>query len=166
MLTQKSGMRAYPPFPFGARTANKDTTLPVGGGPDGKSSVLVKKGQRIIYSAWASHRSVAAFGEDALEFRPERWEDVTSEALAGYVPFNGGPRVCPGRKFQGWSSAHGLIFETEQYALMEASYIVIRMLQTFSNIKNCDSRPWTENIVGLALTNENGVVVELERAVH
>lgn len=45
---------------------------------------------------------------------------------------------------------------------MEASYVTVRMLQTFSQVKNRDTRPWTEKI-GLNLSNENGVVIELVR---
>ena len=42
-------MRVYPPVPFNARVANKDTILPHGGGADGESNVLVQKGQ-IVFS--------------------------------------------------------------------------------------------------------------------
>ena len=90
-------MRVYPPVPFNTRTANKDTTLPYGGGPDGTSSILVPKGERVIFSSWATHRSVQSFGDDAHEFRPERWENRKAEFI-GYIPFNLGPRACPGRK--------------------------------------------------------------------
>ena len=51
-----------------------------------------------MFSTWATHRSQASFGENALDFRPERWEGLKGEALLGFVPFNSGPRVCPGRK--------------------------------------------------------------------
>ena len=89
-------MRVYPPVPFNARVANKDTTLPYGGGTDGTSSIFVNKGQRVVYSSWASHRSLRAFGDDAHDFRPERWANINAESL-GYIPFNSGPRACPGR---------------------------------------------------------------------
>ena len=45
---------------------------------------------------------------------------------------------------------------------MEASYVTIRILQNFSRIRSCDSRAWKERM-GLALFNENGVVVEFEK---
>lgn len=91
-------MRVYPPVPFNARTANRDTYLPAGGGPDGQSGVLIRKGQRVIFASWGSHRSTRSFGADALEFRPERWEGLKSESL-GYIPFSAGPRVCLGREW-------------------------------------------------------------------
>ncbi|KIA75724.1 cytochrome P450 [Aspergillus ustus] len=136
-------MRVYPPVPFNARTANTDTYLPSGGGSDGSSGVLIRKGERVIFSSWGSHRSSRSFGDDALEFRPERWEGLKSEAL-GYIPFSAGPRVCLG----------------QQYALLEASYATIRIIQTFARVENRDVRPWTEKI-GLNLSNKNGVLVEM-----
>lgn len=92
-------MRVCPPVPLNARVANKETILPHGGGLDGASKVFVRKGQRVAFSTWAAHRSTRAFGDDAHEFRPERWEHLKGDAL-GFVPFNSGPRVCPGRKLQ------------------------------------------------------------------
>ena len=45
---------------------------------------------------------------------------------------------------------------------MEASYVAVRILQTFPTLRNHDSRGWKEKI-GLNLSNENGVIVGLER---
>ena len=45
---------------------------------------------------------------------------------------------------------------------MEASYVTVRILQTFSKIRNCDSRAWKEKM-GLNLFNDNGVTVEFEK---
>lgn len=43
-------LRLYPAVPVNVRTAQVDTTLPTGGGPDGKSPVYLKKGQDVGYS--------------------------------------------------------------------------------------------------------------------
>ncbi len=42
------------------------------------------------------HRRTDIYGKDALEFRPECWEDGTllRDVGYGYLPFNGGPQVC------------------------------------------------------------------------
>lgn len=57
------------------------------------------------------HRRKDIYGDDADSFRPSRWDPDNREGPDlrrvgwGYLPFNGGPRVCPGRKlalcFQG-----------------------------------------------------------------
>jgi cytochrome P450 len=96
-LPKPLAMRVYPPVPFNARTANQDTYLPAGGGPDRQLGVLIRKGQRVIFASWGSHRSTRSFRTNALEFRPERWEGLKSESL-GYIPFSTGLRVCLGRE--------------------------------------------------------------------
>lgn len=87
------------------RRACKDTVLPVGGGPDGKTPIFVRKGVAVSYSVYAMQRRKDIYGDDANEFRPDRWDpNQRSERDLrhinwGYLPFNGGPRVCLGRKY-------------------------------------------------------------------
>ena len=87
----------YPPVPLNARTAVKDTTIPVGGGPNGASPIFIPKGITVSYSVWAMHRRTDLWGPDAAKFVPERWEGSKMRGWQ-YVPFNGGPRICLGRK--------------------------------------------------------------------
>jgi cytochrome P450 len=91
-------MRLLPAVPFNAKVANKDTWLPRGGGENGRSSIFIKKGQIVSFWAWASHRRTDIFGQDAEDFRPDRWEKIKRD-VSGYIPFQPGPRVCPGREF-------------------------------------------------------------------
>lgn len=96
-------LRVHPIVPENARIAQVDTMLPTGGGEDGKSPIFVKKGQIATWSMYAMHRRRDFYGEDAEEFRPERWLD--SDGKKGlrvgweYLPFHGGPRICIGRTF-------------------------------------------------------------------
>ncbi|WEW57443.1 hypothetical protein PRK78_002910 [Emydomyces testavorans] len=138
-------LRLYPVVPWNGREAVVTTTLPRGGGPDGKSKILVKKGTFVIYATWSLHRS-KFYGEDANEFRPSRWE--TLRPGWNYIPFNGGPRICLG----------------QQYALIEASYVVIRLLQTFKDIENRDPiLPFIEYTT-LTLSSATGTKVALTPA--
>lgn len=50
---------------------------------------------------------------------------------------------------------------TEQYALTEVSYTLIRFLQVFPNIVSRDPRPWLE-VIGISLSNGNGAKVAFE----
>jgi hypothetical protein len=59
--------------PVNGRYANKDTTLPTGGGPDGKSKIFVPKGSACEYSVHVMHHRKDIWGDDAEEFNPERW---------------------------------------------------------------------------------------------
>ncbi|KAF5021451.1 hypothetical protein F66182_6515 [Fusarium sp. NRRL 66182] len=91
-------LRLRPPIPFEIRQAQQATTL-----PDGTS---LPAGAIVVWCAWAMGRSRSTWGPDADEFRPERWlatlpsGDVTvSQRPAAEFPvFNGGPRVCLGKK--------------------------------------------------------------------
>ena len=64
-----------------------DTVLPRGGGPDGKSPILVPKKTNVLWSAYTMQRSKEFYGEDADDFKPERWE--TLRPGWEYLPFNG-----------------------------------------------------------------------------
>lgn len=91
-------LRLYPPVPLNGRTALKDTTIPVGGGPKGLSPIFIPKGMTVGYSVWAMHRRTDLWGPDAAKFNPERWEGGKMRSWQ-YLPFNGGPRICLGRKY-------------------------------------------------------------------
>ncbi|KAI4200693.1 MAG: hypothetical protein LQ348_001732 [Seirophora lacunosa] len=122
--------------------------LPVGGGPDLKSPVYVAKGEGIAYSVYSMHRRPDFYGTDAELFRPERWnEDLPMNkdpinAKWGYLPFNGGPRICLGSEYI--SKNHSLEITavhssfpstTVDFGLNEAAYTVVRLIQRFSTIQ-------------------------------
>ena len=96
-------LRLYPSVPINSRFALEATTLPRGGGADGSKPVMVRKGDAVAYAAYAMHRRKSLYGEDADSFRPERWDPDENNAVNlkkigwGYLPFNGGPRICLGR---------------------------------------------------------------------
>jgi hypothetical protein len=68
-------LRLYPVVPFNSRCANKDTTIPRGGGKDGSSPIFVPKGMCVEYSVHVMQRRKDIWGPDADEFQPERWEN-------------------------------------------------------------------------------------------
>lgn len=99
-------LRLKPVVPGNTRIAVRDTVLPLGGGPDEKSPVLVPKGTPVGYSVWTMHRRKDFYGEDALEFKPERWEKLRPGWE--YLPFNGGPRICIGKFYlvKSWTTTN------------------------------------------------------------
>ncbi|RVX66580.1 hypothetical protein B0A52_09457 [Exophiala mesophila] len=115
------GLRLHPPVPANARFAVRDTTLPVGGGPDGNSPIYVRKGQSVAYFVGAMHRRTDLWGDDANEFRPDRW--IGRKPKWDYLPFSGGPRICLG----------------QQQALTLAGFTIIRLLQKFDDIQPADN---------------------------
>lgn len=140
-------MRLMPPVPMNSRQAVRDTVLPLGGGPDGLSPVFVPKGRVVTYATYSMHRRKDLYGEDALEFKPERWIDGTLKQKPGweYLPFNGGPRVCIGQDF----------------GLLLVSYITARLVQEISCVEPRDDRDWTEALT-LSLSSGVGCWVSLK----
>ena len=70
------------------------------------------------------HRRTDFWGPDAEKFDPDRFLDErVSKYLTPnpfiFVPFNAGPRICLG----------------QQFAYNEASYLLVKLLQTFSHIE-------------------------------
>ncbi|KAL4874840.1 cytochrome P450 [Aspergillus karnatakaensis] len=112
--------RLYTQIPVNVRLARETTYLPRGGGSDGESPLVIPKGTGVGFSTYLMHRSKDIYGEDANEFVPERWADpaVKKKGFA-FLPFHGGPRICLGKDF----------------ALAEASYGFVRLLQGFPNLR-------------------------------
>lgn len=113
--------RLNPTIGTTTRVALHDVILPTGGGASGSAPVFVQKGDVVTTSFYALHRRRDVFGDDADKFRPERWEGLRPPHWA-YMPFGGGPRVCPG----------------QQLAQTEIAYTLVRMLREFQALENRD----------------------------
>ncbi|GMS97772.1 hypothetical protein PENTCL1PPCAC_19947, partial [Pristionchus entomophagus] len=57
-----------------------------------------EKGDMIMPDAWSLQMDKNTWGEDAEEFRPERWLEDTTRDRAAYLAFGEGPRICIGMK--------------------------------------------------------------------
>lgn len=78
-------LRLHPVVPANTREAICDTVLPRGGGEDGEAPLFVAKGTQILYSVFSMHRRKDFFGEDSLDFRPERWEEINPRWASLYI---------------------------------------------------------------------------------
>ncbi|KAM0999240.1 hypothetical protein FF1_005971 [Malus domestica] len=87
--------RLYPAVPLNAKICSSDDTW-----PDGFS---VKKGDMVAYNAYSMGRMKYLWGNDAQEFRPERWLDENGifeeESPFKFIAFSAGPRICLGKGF-------------------------------------------------------------------
>ena len=142
----KTAHRLTPIQSFNQRMCLKDTVLPKGGGPDGSSPMLIRKGEMIEINHRAMQRDKDFWGEDADEFQPDRWKTI--RPTWEYTPFGGGPRTCPGL----------LLTYTE------TAYIAVRMLREFETLENRDEElEWKEEM-RLSFQSKNGVKVGLTPA--
>ncbi|CAB04113.1 Cytochrome P450 [Caenorhabditis elegans] len=60
----------------------------------------IDEGTNILCDTWTLHSDKSIWGEDAEEFKPERWEsgDEHFYQKGGYIPFGLGPRQCIGMR--------------------------------------------------------------------
>jgi cytochrome P450 len=139
----RTALRLHPVTPLDSRIAMQDTILPTGGGPNGDSPIFVPKDSLVTTSLHSLHRLSPVFQPDPDSFRPERWETVRPGW--NYLPFFGGPRICPGR----------------QLALTEAAYVVARMVQEFRRMECRDPvKEWVEEFK-ITASSRNGTKVAL-----
>eukprot|EP00262_Sarcandra_glabra_P016537 TRINITY_DN542_c0_g4_i1.p1 TRINITY_DN542_c0_g4~~TRINITY_DN542_c0_g4_i1.p1 ORF type:complete len:529 (+),score=51.04 TRINITY_DN542_c0_g4_i1:196-1782(+) len=86
-------LRLFPPVPFEHKSVTKSDILP--------SGHKVSRTTKIFVSLYAMGRMEGIWGEDCLEFKPERW--ITERGRAKFEPsykflaFNSGPRTCLGK---------------------------------------------------------------------
>ncbi|KAH9838261.1 cytochrome P450 [Rhodofomes roseus] len=103
-------LRLHPPLNNTVRETVKDDIIPLSKpyvDVRGKvhDHVKIDKGTMVQIPIMAVNRSKAIWGEDALEFKPERWDKVPETAQrvpgtwANMMTFLGGPRSCIGYRF-------------------------------------------------------------------
>nr|AYM55632.1 cytochrome p450 [Croton stellatopilosus] len=87
-------LRLYPSVPEDSKHVIADDVLPDG--------TFVPAGSSVTYSIYASGRMKSTWGDDCLEFRPERWLSEDGKKFINhdsykFVAFNAGPRICLGK---------------------------------------------------------------------
>ncbi|XP_076926419.1 cytochrome P450 704C1-like [Bidens hawaiensis] len=88
-------IRLYPALALDPKVCFSDDVLPDG--------CHVNKGDVVAYLPYAMGRMKFIWGDDALEFKPERWLDQDGcfhpESPFKFTAFQAGPRTCLGRDF-------------------------------------------------------------------
>ncbi|CAN0892354.1 Alkane hydroxylase MAH1 [Linum grandiflorum] len=88
-------LRLYPPVAFEHRTTVEAETLP--------SGHFVGKNTAVLFSLYSMGRMEEVWGEDCMEFKPERWISEEGDKIL-HVPsykfsaFLSGPKTCLGKK--------------------------------------------------------------------
>ncbi|KAJ4746758.1 Cytochrome P450 704C1 [Rhynchospora pubera] len=88
-------LRLYPAVPMEVKYCFSDDTLPDG--------FCVNKGDLVCYQPYPMGRMKFLWGDDACEFKPERWLNeggiFVPESPFKFTAFQGGPRICLGKEF-------------------------------------------------------------------
>jgi len=122
-------LRLYPPVPVELKECTSPTTFPDG--------TWLPKGAVVMWTTWAMGRSKNIWGEDADDFRPERWlidvKDGEAQTLRimgafEWPVFNGGPRSCLGKRM----------------AELLAVYVIVELVLRFDFEEILERRPTPE----------------------
>lgn len=105
----KESMRLRPPVASSMRILDRDIQF---------GKYLLAKGTSVTVYFPGIHNRKDIFGDDADEFRPERWlvGDETLKSRFVWLPFSCGPRKCPG----------------EAYAMMSLKIMLAHLLKNYS----------------------------------
>ncbi|KAI9066921.1 cytochrome P450 [Trametes sanguinea] len=152
-------LRLHAPVPFDMRQANADTTLPLMTPIRGFDGTLMKeipipKGTHILLHNLGSNTNREIWGEDADEWKPERWLGNLPAALdearipgvySHLMTFSGGGRSCIGFKF----------------SQLEMKVILLVLLSKFKFERTEKPIAWNSAAVMYPTTGEEGTNPEM-----
>ena len=134
-------LRLYPTVPYDHKCAIKSDTLP--------SGHHVSPNTMILYSLYAMGRMEQIWGDDCMEFKPERWiserGDIIHVPSHKFIAFNTGPRSCLGKDI----------------TFTEMKMVAVPILWKFQ-MKVVDVHPITPR-VSMVLTIEQGLKVKVTK---
>ncbi|GMS93964.1 hypothetical protein PENTCL1PPCAC_16139, partial [Pristionchus entomophagus] len=135
--TIKESLRHFPLASFVvSRVCEKATTL---------GGIQVQVGDNILTDTWSMHKDREIWGDDAEEFRPERWFEESSRPRAAFQSFGEGPRMCIGMRL----------------AYMEEKMAIVHLLKNFRIVKCKTTNPI--KLVGNLTVAPEKVDILLER---
>ncbi|KAH8111360.1 cytochrome P450 [Phellopilus nigrolimitatus] len=138
----KETLRLYPPVPFVRRVSRQTSALSLSqplildDGRTAVNSITVPRGTTVWVSITGANRSREIWGDDAGEWKPERWlrgetelrsaEKKLPGLYSGMLTFLGGGRSCIGYRF----------------ALIEMKIILVTLLSSFRFTATEDQIVW------------------------
>lgn len=131
-------MRLFPPVPLNIRQANGG--LHAFPASENSPKYYVPPNSVILYTIFLIQRRKDLWGEDALDFRPERWlEPDCAKRLADnpfmYTPFHAGPRLVSRIYYLHVNAADFIQCLGQNFAYSEMSVFLILVMQRFERFE-------------------------------
>jgi cytochrome P450/NADPH-cytochrome P450 reductase len=123
----KEAMRLVPPLGSIMRTANGDQLL--------QNKWRIPANTPCLIGVMAIHYDKKIWGEDAYQFRPERWENGSPHKYA-FIPFAVGPRACTGREFTLIEQRIALVKLLQAFDLRRPDHV--KAENGYTTLKKCD----------------------------
>ena len=136
-------LRLYPSVPTIGRDCKNDIVLPIK--DENGNHHVIRSGDFVLSSQYVMGRCPRIWGEDCLEFKPERWKEKGINTFDQYkfVSFNINPRLCLGK----------------QFAMVEAKAFMYYFLREFT-FEMVAEKP-VEIQTGIILNMKSGLFVRL-----
>jgi hypothetical protein len=88
----------------------------------------------VAYSVYHMHRRADLYNPDPLAFRPERWNGSELANIGwGYLPFNGGPRLCLGSKFEPYVLSLERMLTVGNQRILDSCLLPVVLCGSFRN---------------------------------
>ncbi|MCM3269730.1 bifunctional cytochrome P450/NADPH--P450 reductase [Paenibacillus elgii] len=117
-------LRLWPTAPQFSLFAKEDTVI---GG-----KYPIKKGEAVSIVLPKLHRDKGVWGDDAEQFRPERFEDSDKIPNHAYKPFGNGQRACIGMQFALHEATLVLGMILQQFQLLDPLNYQLKVKQTLT----------------------------------
>jgi cytochrome P450 len=135
----KEILRLYPVLSAVGRAVTKDVNI---------LGHEISKGTTVIINLTTLHRDPALWGEDANEFKPDRWLEKERIPDWAFLPFGGGGHACIGSKL----------------ALLELTTMIALLIRSF-DVSVVDGQT-IRRISSVTTGLKESVLVEFRRALH
>ncbi|KDP35255.1 hypothetical protein JCGZ_09414 [Jatropha curcas] len=135
-------LRLYPPVMYEHKEPLKPDVLP--------SGHLVDPTMKILLSIYVMGRLKSIWGEDCMEFKPERWISeegrLIQQSPYKFLSFNAGPRVCLGKEI----------------ALTQMKAVAAFIIHNYQ-VKVIEEHVPEPNTASIILHIKNGLMVRISR---